>query len=366
MSELQPDRKQWHIRAAVGWPAGGFVDALPNSHAVYALASNQAVIVEDFQTETRFRRLPLGEERGILSGITVVIGGSGSPYGVLSAHSLKPRKFSRDDATFIQAIANFIAQAVERLDSEQALRASEAYFRTLIQSSSDMILVLKPDGTILFSSDSVREFGRNQEGYVGTDGMEFVHPDDHETVRRGLGEVLEKGAAHYDLRIRDEHGGWRICEARDTLTHDPEGTPVIVVSNRDISERKRLEEELRGARDAALVAVRLKSEFLANMSHEIRTPLNAIVGFSGLLLDTPITADQRDMLQNVRISSDTLLALVSDILDYSKLAAGKVEFENIDFDPRQMIQSAVEMFGPAAHSRESNSKLPFAPRFPQW
>ena len=364
VSELQPERKHWRINAAVGWPVGGLIEAPPDSHAVYALTSNAAVIVEDFRTETRFRRLPLGQERGVLSGIAVVIGGSGAPYGVLSSHSLKPRKFSQDDAAFMQAIANFIGQAVERLDSEQALRASEAYFRTLIQSSSDMILVLRPDGTILFSSDSVREFGRNQEGYFGTDGMEFVHPDDHETVRRGLAEVLEKGAARYDLRIRDEHGGWRICEARDTLIHDPEGAPVIVVSNRDISERKRLEEELRGARDAALGANRLKSEFLANMSHEIRTPLNAIVGFSGLLLDTPISADQRDMLQNVRVSSDTLLSLVSDILDYSKLTAGKVEFENIDFDPRQMVQSAVEMFGPAARLKGIELEISVRPEVP--
>ena len=337
---------------------------MADSHSGYALASNQPVIVEDFCNETRFKRLPRGQERSVLSGIAVVIGGSGSPYGVLGAHALKPRKFSRDDAAFMQAIANIIAQAVERLESERALRRSEAYFRTLIESSSDMILVLRPDGTIMFSSDAVRDFGRDQESYLGTDGMEFVHPDDHEVVRRGLAEALEKGAARYELRVRDANGGWRICEARDTLTRDPEGAPVIVVSSRDISERKRLEEELREARDAALEAARLKSEFLANMSHEIRTPLNAIVGFSGLLLDTPLSADQRDMLQNVRISSETLLALVNDILDYSKLAAGKLEFESIDFDPREMAESAVEMFGPAAQLKGIELKAAVRPEVP--
>src|SRR5262249_13188080 len=152
VSEMQAGGKKLRIQAAVGWPADGLIDVLPNSHSGHALASNQPVIVEDFRTEIRFPRLRRGQEHDVLSGIAVVIGGNGSPHGVLGAHSLKPRKFSRDDGAFMQAIANIIAQAVERLDSERALRRNEAYFRTLIQSSSDVILVLKPDGTILFSS----------------------------------------------------------------------------------------------------------------------------------------------------------------------------------------------------------------------
>ena len=315
------------------------------------MISNEPVIVDDYAAESRFKVPPEGLERGIKSGISSIIGGHVRRYGVLAAYTTKQRKFTPDDAAFIQSVANIIAQAAERIAVEEALRRSEAYFRTLIQASSDTIMVLKPDGTITFSSDSIRQFGRPQEGYIGTTGMAFVHPDDVEIARRAQAEVMVKGASQCELRIADEAGQWRICEARETLAHDPDGAPVIVVSNRDITERKRLEQDLREARDAALDAARLKSEFMANISHEIRTPLNAIVGFSGLLADSALNADQRDMLQNVRNSTDTLLSLVNDVLDFSKLNAGKLEFENIDFHPREMLETAVDMFSAVARLR---------------
>ncbi len=283
---------------------------------------------------------------------------------MLAAHTTKLRKFTPDDANFMQAIANIIGQAAERIAGERILRRSEAYFRTVIQAGSDVILVLKPDGTITFSSDAIRQFGRAQEDYIGTTGFEFVHPDDHEAIRRGFAETLAKGAAQYELRVRDEDGQWRICEARDTLAYDPDGAPVIVVSNRDISERKRLEQDLREARDAALTAARLKSEFMANISHEIRTPLNAIVGFSGLLLDTALNDDQRDMLQNVRSSSDGLLSVVNDILDFSKLSAGKLEFENIAFNPREMLEAALKIFSATARLKGLELSLRIDPEVP--
>jgi PAS domain S-box-containing protein len=348
LSELLPDARTLCTRAAVGWKSSGLIQLLPDSHMGCALTSDEPVIIEDFRTETRFKRTPQGLALNILSGLAAAVGGNNRPWGVLSAHSLRARKFTQDDASFIQAMANIVAQTVERLASEHALRRSEEYFRTLIQASSDVILAIKPDGVITFSSDSVLIFGRPQEGYVGTTGMEFVHPDDYETVRRGLAEAMEKGSAQYELRIRDENREWRICESRSVRALDPDRAPVIVASTRDITARKRLEGELLAARDAALEAARLKSEFMANISHEIRTPLNAIVGFTGLLLDTPLSADQGEMLESVRASSDALLSLINDVLDFSKLSAGKLEFENIDFDPREMVAAALDMFSSVA------------------
>jgi len=366
--ESAPDGKTLAPRSVLGWNYANFgtetTDAGSNSQARYSLLSNAPVIVDDYKTETRFKVLPGVLERGVQSGLTTMIGGRNRPYGVLGAHTTKLRKFTEDDANFMQAIANILGQAVERIAGDQALRRSEDYFRSAIQASSDAILVLRPDGTITFSSDAARQFGRAQVDYIGTTGLEFVHPDDHEAVRRGWVETLEKGAAQYKLRIRDKDGQWRSCEARDTLAYDPEDAPVIVVSNRDITERKRLEQDLREARDAALTAARLKSEFIANITHEIRTPINAIVGFSGLLADIALNDDQRDMLQNVRTSSDALLSLVNNILDFSKLSAGKLKLENIDFNPREMLEAAVDMFRGAARLEGIGLSLLIDPEVP--
>ncbi len=227
----------------------------------------------------------------------------------------------------------------------QALRVSEERFRSLVENASDVITLLRPDGTILYESPAIRPMlGYAPEELIGSNCREFVHPEDQPVLEAGLGRALanEKGSALQEFRFRHRDGTWRVLEAVGSTATDDEGRTIIIVISRDIAERKRFQQELQAAKDAAEMASRTKSEFLANVSHEIRTPMNGILGMTELALDTELTAEQREYLTMVKASADTLLAIINDILDFSKMEAGKLDLENVSFDLRELLEETVQ------------------------
>jgi len=125
-------------------------------------------------------------------------------------------------------------------------------------------------------------------------------------------------------------------------------------------ELKRTADELKESRDSAVAATRMKSEFLANMSHEIRTPMNGVIGMAHILLNTPLTEKQQGYARTVRESAESLLAILNDILDLSKMEAGKMTLENFPFDLRLMLEDMCDVLAPTAHVKglELNCIIP--------
>ncbi|MDM0020201.1 PAS domain-containing hybrid sensor histidine kinase/response regulator [Variovorax saccharolyticus] len=178
-----------------------------------------------------------------------------------------------------------------------------------------------------------------------------VHPDDLPTVRQALKDALSGKSDRYiaEHRVSTAHG-WIWIESIGMVTErDAEGKPLRLTGfNSDVTARRTMHAEIEQARAQAEASNRAKSEFLANMSHEVRTPLNAVMGLTRLLHQSPLNEEQRQHLELIDTAATSLLALLNDVLDLSKIEAGKLVFEQVRFDVGRWVREAVALHRPAA------------------
>jgi PAS domain S-box-containing protein len=208
-----------------------------------------------------------------------------------------------------------------------------------------------------------RILGYSSDELLSRPFLEFVHPDDRESTERVVKKLAEGGdVIHFDNRYRCKDGTYKWLSWSTPAPRT--GDELLYAVARDITEKRKVEEDLRRAMKAAEAADRAKSAFLANMSHEIRTPMNGVIGMADLMAHTTLTEEQHEYLQVIQQSADSLLSLLNDILDLSKIESGKLELEQIDFSLRDTIGYAGQMFSVRAAEKELEVACRVAPDVP--
>ncbi|MEG3637784.1 PAS domain-containing sensor histidine kinase [Magnetococcus sp. PR-3] len=253
----------------------------------------------------------------------------------------------RDREDVIQGYVGTITDITDRKHMELELGKERALLRSLIDSIPDLIFYKRADGTYMGCNRAFESFcGMPESSLIGQTDTELFHSDMQTLLRLGDSEVLANNSSYSheaDGLFANGHKAPFLIQKSPLHGHHGELLGLIGVA-RDITERQRFEHELQHAKEDAEGANRSKSEFLAAMSHEIRTPMNVVIGMGEMLLETTLNHDQTHYVNSLQHAGDALLELIDNILDLSKIEAGRMVLEKAPFQLDALVISITDFF----------------------
>ncbi|WP_423142996.1 PAS domain S-box protein [Parablastomonas sp. CN1-191] len=277
-----------------------------------------------------------------------------------------------DAAGRTTGIVGVAIDVTDRHRAAEALAASEEELRLITDNVTDSVLRLGLDGVCLYASPSVeRLFELPASALIGHVVLTEFHPDDEELVEATFARLTsgESDSEVIAFRSRSpiDRDRYRWMEASCALIRDAAWRPKeVLASLRDVSRNKALEAQLRAAQASAEAATTAKSAFLANMSHELRTPMNGVIGYTNLLAETDLSAQQREQVEAISESSQAMMTLLNDILDLSKIEAGQMEIVNEPFDLPHKLRGAVRLVESVARAKQIQLSVDVDPALPRW
>lgn len=333
-------------------------------------ASSKPEWISDVTHDRNFPRAALAEQAGFHTAAAFPVRVADRVYAVLEFfhHEIMPT--DRSLLTTFQAVADQLSQFCARERADQSVEQLMHRYKDLVDSINGIVWEADASTTQFTFVSRIAEaiLGYPVEQWLSspTFWVDHMHPEDRNWAPQYcLNEVRKKRAHTFEYRMLAADGRtvW-IRELVSVLVENGQVTKLrgIMedVTDRKLSEIKlaqaaqeleRKNRELAEARDQALEAAKIKTEFLATMSHEIRTPMNGVIGMAGLLLDTPLTPEQREYAETVRLSGEHLLDIINEILDFSKIEAGKLDLEDIDFDLHTAVEDTLGLLGERAYAK---------------
>jgi PAS domain S-box-containing protein len=243
-----------------------------------------------------------------------------------------------------------------RGDAER--RAAESRYRELVEQVESIILRLDTEGRLLFQNEYARRFfGYGDEEILGRNTIGPLVPPEESTGRdlaqymREVCEAPEKHSPGVNENVRKDGSRVWVAWTNKALRDEVGCVRELLCVGTDVTREKFGEDHLLQAKRVAEEASRAKSEFLANMSHEVRTPLNGIIGMTELLCYTPLTDEQREYTDCILSSAEALLGIINDILDLSKIEAGRIGFDMVEFDLKSSLEMVLQVLGVKAEEK---------------
>jgi PAS domain S-box-containing protein len=279
-------------------------------------------------------------------GVPIVVGNKA--IGAISVQSIEEEgRFGEADSRLLTTIAANVGVAIENARLFAEIGRQKQYFEMLVEVSPAAVVVMDADERVTgWNPAAAALFGYAADEAVGRTIDDLVVPEDLRSESRDVTmEALGQGRTHRITRRARKDGGLLDVEMELVpLRFDGDNVGFYAIYH-DITELQR-------ARQEAEAATQAKSAFLATMSHEIRTPMNAVIGMTDLLLGTELTGEQREFAEVVHSSGDALLHVIDDILDYSKIEAGKLDLEHEPFSLRDCVEGALDIVAPRAWEKE--------------